>query len=118
KATNSNGAKNTSFREPIFPKSVIFPPHSSAAGGRPATRDIAVIRGQKNLSIRKIFATLGKILRRNTTQRLLRRSFLDSIRSGTLCAAIPLSKNSARKSTHERPQLSRRVKKSRTLTSR
>src|SRR5262249_21350829 len=33
-----------------------------------------------------------------TAQRLLRRPFLGSIRSGTLCAAIPLSKNSARKS--------------------
>ena len=36
-----------------------------------------------------------------TTQRPLRRPFLGSIRSGTLCAAIPLSKNSARKSRHE-----------------
>ena len=34
-------------------------------------------------------------------QRLLRRPFLGSIRSGTLCAAIPLSKNSARKSSRE-----------------
>ena len=32
-------------------------------------------------------------------QRPLRRPFLGSIRSGTLCAAIPLSKNSARKSS-------------------
>ena len=32
------------------------------------------------------------------TQRPLRRPFLGSIRSGILCAAIPLSKNSARKS--------------------
>src|SRR5215472_6566688 len=31
-------------------------------------------------------------------QRPLRRPFLGSIRSGILCAAIPLSKNSARKS--------------------
>ena len=31
----------------------------------------------------------------------LRRLFLDSIRSGILCAAIPLSKNSARKSSRE-----------------
>ena len=32
---------------------------------------------------------------------LLRRPFLGSIRSGTLCAAIPLSKNSARKSSRD-----------------
>ena len=32
-------------------------------------------------------------------RRLLRRPFLGSIRSGTLCAPIPLSKNSARKSS-------------------
>ena len=36
-----------------------------------------------------------------TSKRLLRRPFLGSIRSGTLCAAIPLSKNSARKSSRE-----------------
>ena len=35
-----------------------------------------------------------------TAQRLLRRPFLGSIRSGTLCAPIPLSKNSARKSSN------------------
>ena len=34
-------------------------------------------------------------------QRPLRRHFLGSIRSGILCAAIPLSKNSARKSSRE-----------------
>jgi hypothetical protein len=33
--------------------------------------------------------------------RLSRRPFLGSIRSGTRCAPIPLSKNSARKSSHE-----------------
>ena len=37
------------------------------------------------------------------TQRLLLRPFLGSIRSGTLCAPIPLSKNSARKSSREQP---------------
>ena len=36
-----------------------------------------------------------------TAQCPLRRRFLGSIRSGTLCAAIPLSKNSARKSSPE-----------------
>ena len=36
-----------------------------------------------------------------TAQRPLRRPFLGSIRSGTLCAPIPLSKNSARKSSRE-----------------
>ena len=34
-------------------------------------------------------------------ERPLRQPFLDSIRSGTLCAANPLSKNSARKSSRE-----------------
>jgi hypothetical protein len=33
--------------------------------------------------------------------RPLRQSFSGSIRSGTLCAAIPLSKNSARKSSRK-----------------
>ena len=36
-----------------------------------------------------------------TVQRPLRRPFLGSIRSGTLCAPIPLSKNSARKSSSD-----------------
>src|SRR5215475_1339567 len=36
-----------------------------------------------------------------TVQRLSRRPFLGSIRSGTLCAPIPLSKNSVRKSSRE-----------------
>ena len=36
-----------------------------------------------------------------TAQRPLRRPFLGSIRSGTPCAPIPLSKNSARKSSRE-----------------
>ena len=34
----------------------------------------------------------------------LRRPFLGSIRSGTRCAPIPLSKNSARKSSRSRPK--------------
>ena len=41
--------------------------------------------------------------------RPLRRPFLGSIRSGTLCAAIPLSKNSARKSSREPAQIFRRA---------
>ena len=36
-----------------------------------------------------------------TAQRLLRRPFLGSIRCGILCAPIPLSKKSARKSSRE-----------------
>jgi hypothetical protein len=40
-------------------------------------------------------------IRTGITQRPLRRPFLGSIRSGTLCAAIPLSKKSARKSSRE-----------------
>ena len=44
-----------------------------------------------------------------TAQRPLRRRFLGSIRSGTLCAAIPLSKNSARKSRNNSSRPLRRL---------
>src|SRR5947208_192979 len=45
-----------------------------------------------------------------TAQHLLHRTFLGSIRSGTLCAPIPLSKNFARKNSRERAQVFHRAK--------
>src|SRR5206468_11178418 len=45
-----------------------------------------------------------------TAQHLLHRPFLGSIRSGTLCAPIPLSKNFARKNSRERAQVFHRAK--------
>src|SRR5436305_13113322 len=45
-----------------------------------------------------------------TAQHLLHRPFLGSIRFGTLCAPIPLSKNFARKNSRERAQVFHRAK--------
>ena len=86
---------------------MLVPRAKDAADGPGLEENLALIQTMFGENSRAI-STLTRLLQTPYDSPMypspLRRPFLGSIRSGTLCAAIPLSKNSARKSSRSRPK--------------
>ena len=83
---------------------MLVPSAKDAVAGPSFEENLALIQtmfGENSRAISTLTRLLQTPYTAGFTHGLLRRPFLGSIRSGTLCAPIPLSKNSARKSSRE-----------------
>ena len=96
------GEKDSALK--LAERAIMLSPRAKDAGNGPGLEEnLALIQAMFGENSRAI-STLTSCYKRPMaafSQCPLRRPFLGSIRSGTLCAAIPLSKNSARKSSRE-----------------